>query len=123
LNREVASNLFHETLYQTPSPVMVIMKRNWDTYSPDEKNLLAKILASVKLDMASVQIISQAVFSLPSISTPATVIIFGSTTEEIKAYETVQAQGLSVLKADDLSELDDSKKKSLWLALKTMFGI
>jgi hypothetical protein len=125
LNHEVATTLFQETLYQTPSRVMVVMQRNWDTYTPDEKILLAKILAAVKLELASVQIISQAVFSLPSVSAyaPSRVVIFGSTTEGIKPYEAVQAQGLSVLKADDLSELDDSKKKSLWLALKTMFGI
>jgi hypothetical protein len=125
LNREVITNLYQETLYQTPSKVTVVLSRTWEAYSQEEKSLLSKILASVKVDMASVQIITEAVFSLPTVSSyaPSKVVIFGSRIEGIKPYEHVQAQGLSVLKADDLSELDDAKKKSLWLALKNMFGI
>jgi hypothetical protein len=50
-------------------------------------------------------------------------LVFGSAATGIKTYEHVQAQGFSMLVANDLSELDEAKKKSLWLALKDMFGL
>jgi hypothetical protein len=117
--------LYPEEVYQFPSNVLIILSRNWETYSLEEKNLLAKILSSVKLDIASVHIITEEVLSLPKLLSykPLKVLIFGSHSEGIRPYEAVQAQGLSIIKADDLSELDDAKKKSLWLGLKSMFSI
>ena len=49
------------------------------------------------------------------------VLLFG-TQAQVNPYEHVQAQGFSIIRADELGALDDAKKKSLWLALKTMFA-
>lgn len=103
---------------------MVVTAKPWETYSPDERALLAKILASVRLSMASVQIVTQPALSLASLAAyaPSKVLVFGAQSD-LKSYETVQAQGFTVLRADDLPALDDARKKNLWLALKTMFGV
>ncbi len=55
---------------------------------------------------------------------PARVLIFGSETdEEIALYQQTPAQGFNVIRADDLTQLDDGKKKNLWIALRQMFGV
>jgi hypothetical protein len=125
LNLAIAPYLFPEELYQFPQKVVVVMAREWDAYSDDEKALLFKILGSVKLQPGAVQIIAQASLNLSSLEAynPSGVLVFGSKAEGVKPYEAFQAQGFTVLKADDLPELDDAKKKSLWLVLKTMFTI
>jgi hypothetical protein len=126
MNAALAPYLFQEELYRFSSPALVvIVSKNWDEYSSEEKNLLAKILGSVKLDLASVQIISRTAVSLQALPSlhASKVLIFGSVADEIKLYENTTAQSFSVIRADDLARLDDVKKKSLWLALKQMFGI
>lgn len=125
MNQAIAPYLFTEELYQFPQKVVVVLAREWDTYADDEKALLSKILGSVKLHPGSVQIVVQANLNLSSLAAynPSGVLVFGSKTEGVKSYEAFQTQGFAVLKADDLPELDDAKKKSLWLVLKTMFTV
>ncbi len=89
----------------------------------DHKALLAKILGSVKVNLASARIIHRDQVSskeLQDFAAPR-ILLFG-TQADVNAYEHVQAQGFSVIKADELGALDDAKKKSLWVALKGMFG-
>jgi hypothetical protein len=125
LSQGTLPHLYQETLYHIPPRVAVVVNKPWDAYSADDKALLSKILASVKLNLAMVQVISLPALSLSSLRAynPAKVIIFGSQADDIKSYEAVQAQGFTVLRADDLPQLDDVKKKNLWLALKTVFGL
>lgn len=126
MNTETVTHLFHEDLYHLPPrPLMVILSKDWDQYTAADKTLLTKILGAVKLDLASVQVITEKQLSLAKLSTLATpkVLVFGASLEEVKPYENNQAQGFSVIKADDLSTLDDAKKKSLWQALRNMFGV
>jgi hypothetical protein len=126
LSRPASSYLFQEELYQLPpQPLAVLLSHEWSKYSPEERALLAKILGAVKLDLASVRILTRKELSLNELSALAApkVLIFGASLGEIKPYEYIQAQGFSVIKADDLPELDDAKKKSLWLALRNMFGL
>jgi hypothetical protein len=126
LNTEAVSHLFQEDLYHLPPyPLAVILSREWNLYTTADTALLEKILGAVKLDLASVRLITAKELSFAGFSSLATskVLAFGVTLNEIKSYEHVQAQGFSVIKADDLSALDDAKKKSLWLALRNMFGL
>ncbi|MBT1695754.1 hypothetical protein KK083_02620 [Fulvivirgaceae bacterium PWU4] len=125
MSQSAFTHLFQETLYQLPPRVVVVTAKPWETYSTDERALLAKILASVRLGLASVQIVTQPVLALASLAAyaPSKVLVFGAQSEGMKSYETIQAQGFTVIRADDLSALDDVRKKNLWLALKTMFGV
>ncbi len=126
MNRAAISYLFQEDLYQLPPhPLVILLSKEWNTYSAEEKTLLAKILGALKLDLASVRILIRKELSMNELSSLAApkVLVFGAALNDIKPYEHIQAQGFSVIKADDLPELDDAKKKSLWLALRNMFGI
>lgn len=126
MNREAISYLYPEDLYQIPvQPLIVILSRDWNQYSADDQTLLSKILSAVKLDLASVQVCAAREVSFSKLSSlgSARVLVFGSALEEVKPYEHFQAQGFSVIKADDLSALDDARKKNLWQAMRNMFGV
>ncbi len=118
--------LYEEDLYNIPGSMMVIVARPWDKISDDEKALLAKILGSVRVGMGSVTIQSMPTVTLASLKafSPQRVLVFGATIEgDVKPYERVVVNGISVIKADDFNQLDDLKKKNLWIALKQMFGL
>jgi hypothetical protein len=118
------SYLYNEELYQVPPLIVVVTGKPWEKFSEDERSLLSKILGSVKVGLSSVRVLTKASVStaeLMAIGSPR-ILIFGSKAE-IAPYQLVQAQGFSVIRADDLTSLDDAKKKSLWLALKSMFAL
>jgi len=126
VNPEALSHLFQEELYRFSSPIIVVVSKGWDQYTGEEQLLLKKILTSVKVDINAVHIIVQSNLELKSLAsyTPERVLIFGSqTSEDIPMYKDTPAQGFTVIRADDLGVLDDQKKKSLWLALRQMFGV
>jgi hypothetical protein len=118
--------LFHEDLYFLKVPVLVVLPKAWESYSPDEQNLMQKILTSVKIDWNSVQLLIQPLITLKSLAiyAPERVLIFGSQTDESMAtYQETQAHGFIVIRADDLSLLDDQKKKNLWTVLRQTFRV
>lgn len=126
LSYSATSPLFQEEIYQYDTQVMVVLAKAWEEYTSEQQRLLEKILTSVKIDIHSVQMISLPIVSLTSLTNfaPARVLIFGSATkEDIGLYQQTPAQGFIVVKADDLTQLDDSRKKNLWMALRPMFGV
>lgn len=126
MNAPITSYLFQEDLYNFTTPVVVVLSKTWESYSNEEQLLLNKILTSVKVDVNAVQIVAQPVIELAALQiySPEKVLIFGSaTTEDIGLYQSASAQGFIVVRADDLSLLDDQKKKNLWIALRQMFGL
>ncbi|HEX8039058.1 MAG TPA: hypothetical protein VF490_07890 [Chryseosolibacter sp.] len=119
-------SMFQEDLYYFTEPVVVILKRTWDAYSPNEQNLLRKILTSVKVDINAVRILAgpSVEWSAVAASGPSRVLIFGADTkEDLASYEAVAAHGFTVIRADDLGELNEEKKKILWNGLRQMFGV
>jgi DNA polymerase III psi subunit len=125
LNQAALPYLFQEDLYRTQQKVLVVVSKAWDEYSAEDTLLLSRILGSVKLNLGSVQIVTQDTLSLTSLKSysPSKILVFGSAGSGINLYEPTQVQGFSLLKADDLQQLDEPKKKSLWNALKNMFGL
>jgi hypothetical protein len=122
----VLENLYTEDLYQVPSKVVVVVPKPWSEITEDERAVLSKMLVAVKLSMAHVQVVSQDHFSLEDFNAfpPQKVLAFGSTFNgSSKLYEHLTVKGTSVILADALGQLDDTKKKSLWQALRQMFGI
>jgi hypothetical protein len=118
-------NLYQEEIYSPSPKVLVILAREWEQISEADQLLLGKILGSVRLSLASVQIISRPDFDLNDLQTfsPVQIIAFGAPVKgAAKLYELFSMQGASVIVADDLQKLDDLKKKSLWNALKQMFN-
>lgn len=117
------SHLFNEELYTIPPTVTIILDKSWESISEEHKTLLSKILGSVKISLASARIVFRQSVTAEEIKAfgSAKVLLFG-TQAQFNPYEHVQAQGFSIIRADELGALDDAKKKSLWLALKTMFA-
>lgn len=117
--------LYQEEVYAIPPKVTVVLARPWDQYNDADQMLLNKILGSVKLSLAAVRIVIAASVTPEVLSSlgVSSILIFGSKADDIPLYHVSQAQGFSVVRADDLSELNDTTKKSLWLALKAMFAI
>lgn len=126
MNSTAIENIFQEELYRIPVPVVIIIPRPWHKILEDEKTLLAKILGSVKLNIGSVAIMVREEVSPETIrnSNSEKLLVFGSKfLPDIKAYESVEIEGISVIRADDLGQLDEGRKKQLWVGLKQMFGV
>ena len=124
MNSPLAAYLFQEELYNVPPPTVVILAQPWESYNESDRALLGKILGSVKIDVGSVRILTRQTLSMDELAfdQATKVLIFGSAVD-LAGYQPVQAQGFTVVKADDLTQLDDVRKKSLWGALRQMFSL
>ncbi|MDH4092388.1 MAG: hypothetical protein OEV74_12580 [Cyclobacteriaceae bacterium] len=119
-------DLYHEDIYMLRPKVLVILSRNWDEISTADQSLLEKIMGSVKLSLAAVQIITLQEFDLADLVAykPRQIITFGAGIKGIPTqYELLVFHGISIIQADPLDQLNEAKKKSLWGALKQMFSV
>ena len=126
MNSVIAENIYQEELYQIPGKVIVIVSKEWEEISSDEKIQLSKIMNALKINLDSICILMLKSISIGNLLpvSPSKVISFGVPFDpEISPYENIVLEGISVIKADALNILDDVKKRNLWLALKTMFNI
>jgi hypothetical protein len=122
----VIKNLFQEDLYQLPSRVIVVVAQPWESISENERTVLSKMLVAVRLSLASVQIIQKNEFAIADLRplSPSKVLVFGSKVQQAsKQYEMITLDGIPVIVAESLGQLDDLKKKNLWIALKQMFAL
>ena len=120
------TSTYQEELYQIRTRVLVIVGRPWNEISEDDKALLNKILGSVKLTLAKVDVVTLPSFSPQDLSAygASRMIAFGATLKSSsKLYENITTDQVQVIVAEDFPLLDDAKKKSLWIALKQMFAI
>lgn len=126
MNATLAKHTFQEDLYQLPPRVLVLIPCSWETVSDSEQQLLARILSSVKLSLAAVQIITAKSFSVTdaSVHQTKTVLSFGVPCNGLnRPYEVVTMEDIEVVYADAISELDDARKKNLWGALRQLFKL
>ena len=120
----ILENLYQEELYRIPGKVIVVISRPWEEIPDEDRILLAKILGSVKLSLASVQIRVYQEFSIKDFYplAPTNIIVFGAALKNFSTkYEPLSVDNISIIMADELNQLDDLKKRSLWLALKQIF--
>jgi hypothetical protein len=124
MEEAILQNLYLEELYNVKEKVVVIISKPWEEISFDDRTLLSKILGSVKLSLPSVQIKEYEEFSIADFHPriPTHIIAFGARLKSVsKKYEQLTIENTSVVLADELTQLDDLKKRSLWLALKQIF--
>jgi hypothetical protein len=117
-------NLYQEELYNIRGKVLVLVPKPWAEIKGDERTLLTKILSSVKLSLASVQIINRTEFDSVDFTAyrPDCIIAFGSTLKNSnKMYEKIVKNDVAIVVADELDQLDDIRKRNLWLTLKQLF--
>jgi hypothetical protein len=115
------ADLYQEEIYQIKDRVLIVLAVSWDSLSQDDKVLLSKILGAIRLSLDGVQIISQQSLDFQYISNlaPKWVIQFSNeATDDIPYYVATTIEGVSLIKSHTLGDLDDARKKSLWMALK-----
>lgn len=127
MNPSAASYLFGEELYRFSSTIVVVLSRDWETYSENERNLLNRMLISVYSNINAVTVLVRPSLD-PSelvLFSPAHVLVLGSQLPAgVPLYKEHTAHGFSMVCADDLSVMDDpQKKKELWAVMKPMFGV
>jgi hypothetical protein len=113
--------LYSEEIYKVSPKLLIVIDKPWSNVTNDEKILLDKILKALKQSLASVQIQTRREFSIEDfkVFTPSFVLAFGSKLRNSdKMYEEIQMDGTSIVVADDLDQLDDVRKRNLWLTLR-----
>lgn len=126
MNTEILTQLFPEGMYVPfPAPRLVVVIPNaWDRYSDEEQQLLKKILIAIDQDLTARVVVSPTV-DMRAIEDfgAQVVLVFGSEVEgNIPLYKESAAGGCAIVRADDLGELDDEKKKNLWAVIRKPFG-
>jgi hypothetical protein len=119
-------SLFSEQLFAVPIQPVIIVDQPWADIGTDERMLLSKILAAVKLPLDSVTIKFQPSFDISSwLQKPKRLIYFGNLVKGIPQYEVIDANGVSIVASESLKDLlkSDASRKKLWQALKAQFSI
>jgi hypothetical protein len=122
----IFESLYNEELYAFASPVVVVVSQPWSEISAEHKSVLAKMLVAVKLSLEKVQIVTRQEFSLEELAPfqSGKVLAFGTNLKSpVALYQNISQNGTSLIIADSLDQLDDTRKKNLWLALRQMFGV
>jgi DNA polymerase III psi subunit len=117
---------YAEDLFMISPPVTVIMDQPWDTITAVEKILLEKILTAIRQSFNSVAIKYQPSLDLANwVDRPRHVIYFGKPVKGVPLYEAVEANGVTVVASENLSDLSQNEeaRKKLWQALKKQFTV
>lgn len=118
------TDLYQEEIYKIKDQVLIVLSSPWQSISQEEKTLLSKILGAIKLSLDSVQIISKKNLDFKFIKNyaPKWVLQFSNDSDsEFPYYIVTSIEGVSIIKSHVLADLDDARKKSLWMALKGLF--
>ena len=117
-------NLYQEEIYRIKPKILIVVNAPWSEVTDDEIILLEKILAASKLTLASVHVICRPEFSVRDfkVFSPPIIVAFGSKLKNSdKVYEALSIEGTTVVVADALHQLDDTRKRNLWATLKQVF--
>lgn len=119
-------SLFSEQLFSVPTRPTIIVNQPWENIADEERMLLSKILAAVKLSLDSVTIKSQPSLDIsPWLQKPKRLIYFGEQVKGVPRYEVIEANGVSIVASEGLKDLlkNDASRKRLWQALKAQFSV
>ena len=126
INPILFDTLFTEGLFiVSPSPT-VILDRAWEHITPAERTLLEKILTAIRQSLDTVSIRYQDSLDLSTwIQKPQHVVYFGKPVKGVPLYETVEADGVTIVASENLSHLSthEEARKKLWSALKKQFSV
>lgn len=116
---------YSEEIYTIREKTTVILSKPWSELEEVERQLLQKILQSVKLNLAGVRIIHQPRLDLTKLTPqPSRMIFFGDPVAGLNQFECIQTQGTIVLSPPlSLLQNDTAGKQKLWVALKQLFGL
>lgn len=126
MNSVEATTLYTDDLYRVKFPVLVVLGTSWSGLTGEQVTLLSKILGSVRCSLDSVKILEQTSLDMDRLLLyqPEYVLVFGAQADaSIPRYQASQLSGIPVLIADAIPDLDDARKKSLWVGLKQLFKL
>lgn len=127
MSENTLGELYQEEVYELPHPpVIVFLPVPWEQLSGEDVGLLSKILAAIKLSLAAVKVVIRPYVDLngPDAGTGDLFLVFGCKTDpplELYKKSTIR-NNVNVITSDQLHELDDTRKRSLWLALKQVIS-
>jgi len=116
---------YTEEIYDIREKTTVILSKAWTEMPEGDKQLLQKILQSVRLNLAAVRILYQPKLDLTKLEPqPSRMIYFGEPVTGLNQFECIKTKGTIVL-SPSLSQLqnDPAGKQILWVALKQLFGL
>lgn len=125
-SREIFEATYPEELYKIPPRTAVAIQASWSKVSEAEKELLSKILNSVRLSLGSVQLMETQNLNLGEwAEKPKRLIGFGLSVPGVNSYEVINTPTTDMVLADSLSTLltNDELKKKLWISLKQLFSL
>jgi len=117
-------SLYTEELYKIKSKILIVTPKSWTDVQESERVLLGKILGALKFSLSSVQIMNQEQFVAEDFKVyqPTCIIAFGAVLKNsTKMYEKLVDDGVAIVVAHGLEELDDVRKRNLWVTLKQVF--
>jgi len=119
-------SIYSEQLFAVPAQPVIVINQPWENIGTDERALLSKILAAVRLSLASTTIKFQPSLDISSwTQKPQRLIYFGDPVKGVPQYELIEANGVSIVASESLKDLlvNDVSRKKLWQALKIQFSI
>ncbi len=119
-------SIYQEQLFSVTMPPTIIVNQPWEKITSEERTLLSKILGALRLSLDAVSVKHQTTLDLSNwIQKPKHLIYFGDPVKGIQQYEVIEANGVSIVTSESLSDLlkSDASRKKLWLALKQQFSI
>lgn len=122
----LTKSTFSEEVYRVPDNVLVLIPDAWEKVGSQEEALLSKILGSVRLSLASVRILAVKSLTMDELlrANASKVLSFGVPVAGVaNKYEAQLAGEVTVIVADRVIELDEIRKKNLWLSLKQAFSL
>jgi DNA polymerase III psi subunit len=126
----IYETIYQEELYHIEVPAVVILNKQWNELTSEEKEQLQKIADALtkrinpKLRLDAFQVIQQAKFDLGSIQpSPKRVIYFGSAVTGLNAYELIEVNTTKVVLSESLDDLlkNEVARQKLWKALQQLF--
>jgi len=109
--------------------VLFIIPVPWERLSEADLATLSKMVGAIKRSLSSVQVLTLTETDTDDLQIyhPSRIVALGSTIKvsgkSIQPYQPFGYDQLLVVQADTLDQLDDTKKKNLWNALKEMFKV
>ena len=126
MDQEVFGTTYQEEIFRfKPKPIVVINKA-WEQIGEKERELLSKIISSLKISIDSITVVSQPTLNITFFKAKTgKLIYFGDLPAGVTRYEVLESEGLSFICSESLSELIDNEpaRKQLWIGLRSLFSV
>jgi len=124
MNQEFFEATYPEEVYQLNQRPIIVIHVNWNELTDNERELLSKILAAIKIPIDAVRIITQPLLDLSRLQGNTNrVIYFGSVNDGTAYYQVLATGEITYICAEPLRDLlsNEAARKQLWAALRQAF--